>query len=148
MSELVAQKETVSQMEARHEAEKEELEKQIQVLLKSSNKKNRAQNESTSIQMRFDLKSKHIDEEDELEDDDDVVDDVAIDKLSLQLVEEEKMKKDQEEEEKKKQEEAVQKKINKSKKKLDKRNAKEQSKTVSVPLPSIPSPSIKPRHHH
>ena len=61
MSELVHRstyvRESLAEMEARHEQECEDLEQKIAELM---NKKNRAQNESKAIQIRFDLKAQPL----------------------------------------------------------------------------------------
>ena len=59
--------ETRSEMEARHENETKELELATSKLLKNAKKSTRAQVEAQIIQMQFDLRAKHREEEDNFE---------------------------------------------------------------------------------
>lgn len=71
----MSQKETVEMMESRHKKETEELAEKAAALRKSAKKNTKAQIESQIIQMEFDLKAKHYNEEEDLESGD--ADDVA-----------------------------------------------------------------------
>jgi hypothetical protein len=62
-----AEMETSEDMERRHEREIQELHVQIQAMMKGAKKSVRAQLEAQAIQQQFDLKAKHREEEDELE---------------------------------------------------------------------------------
>lgn len=55
-------KESVSELHSRHKKEERELEGRIRALLKKASKKEKAATEAKSIQMKFDLKSKHNEE--------------------------------------------------------------------------------------
>jgi hypothetical protein len=54
-------------MEKRHERELKELSEKIKVMLKGAKKGSKAQIEAEAIQMQFDLKAKHREEMDELD---------------------------------------------------------------------------------
>ena len=149
MSELVHRRESLAEMEARHEQECEDLEQKIAELMKTSNKKNRAQNESKAIQMRFDLKAQHIEEEDDLEEDtasgcteDDATKELvdSVEHLSLQA----KKKKEEEEKEEKRKQDEIEKKLSKSRKKQDKKSAKVKDKQLEKEqMRSESGPSMK-----
>lgn len=54
-------------LETKQDQEKEELDIKIKALLKAAKKSNKAQVEAECIQMQYDLKAKHRDELEELE---------------------------------------------------------------------------------
>jgi hypothetical protein len=59
--------ENLEDMERRHKAEKRELDGKIRALMKTAKKSTRAAIEAHAIQMEYDLKARHSEEEDDLE---------------------------------------------------------------------------------
>eukprot|EP01041_Mallomonas_annulata_P007959 gene7959-16292_t len=59
--------ETASELEQRHETEKKELEEKIRFMIKQASKSKKAEIEAQTIQMKFDLRAKHLEEIEELE---------------------------------------------------------------------------------
>jgi hypothetical protein len=59
--------ESIEGMERRHRAEVRELEGKVRALLKTAKKSNKAAVEAQSVQMEFDLKARHREEMDQLE---------------------------------------------------------------------------------
>ena len=60
-------RETYAEMERRHKAEIRKLEGEVRALLKTAKKGNKAQIEAQTIQMQYDLKAKHQQEEDDMD---------------------------------------------------------------------------------
>jgi uncharacterized protein YfcZ (UPF0381/DUF406 family) len=65
--EVIRGAETLEEMERRHKAEVRELEGKVRALLKTAKKSNKGAIEAQAIQMEYDLKARHREEMDSLE---------------------------------------------------------------------------------